>query len=333
MKITTIALTMVLAGNLHARKKKFNFKSNTAVLNAIKRDLVKSNGRKAKVTEEMRKKRFTLVYFSAHWCSPCRAFTPQLVDWYNQDHKDFNVILVSSDTTQDAMTKYMEETKMPWLGIKKGSDSEQLMSKKFRISSGIPSLVLIENGQVVKLKTQSPVLVFKEMNKLLGKKNAYKKEKKVVFKTNVDVLKAIKDDLIAASGKSAKVTKAMVRKRFLLVYFSAHWCPPCRVFTPKLVKWYNEDHKYFDIIFVSAGLDQKAMTKYMKDAKMPWLGIKKASDSEQLMADKFKISTGIPSLVLIDKGQVVRLKTANPAGVFNEMKSMLENEMKKKAKK
>ena len=23
----------------------------------------------------------------------------------------------------------------------------------------------------------------------------------------------------------------------LLLYFSAHWCPPCQAFTPKLVKW------------------------------------------------------------------------------------------------
>ena len=333
IKMTTIALTMLLTCSLHARKKDYNFKTNKDVLNTIKSDLVKSNGRRGKVTEEMRKKRFTLVYFSAHWCAPCRAFTPQLVNWYNEEHKDFNVILVSSDSNQKAMNKYMKETKMPWVGVKKGSDSEKLMIEKFQIERGIPSLVLIEKGQVVKLKTQSPVLVFKEMNKLLGKKNAYKKEKKLIFKSNIDVLKAIKNDLIDATGQPAKVTRALVRKRFLLVYFSAHWCPPCRAFTPKLVKWYNEDHKYFDIIFVSAGLDQKAMTKYMKDAKMPWLGIKKASDSEQLMANKFKISMGIPSLVLVDKGQVVRLKTADPAGVFNEMKAMLEKETKHKKKK
>ncbi|GLV36728.1 hypothetical protein CBL_02437 [Carabus blaptoides fortunei] len=39
-------------------------------------------------------------YFSAHWCPPCRAFTPQLVDTYKMLRKKdpgFEVIFVSSD--------------------------------------------------------------------------------------------------------------------------------------------------------------------------------------------------------------------------------------------
>ena len=27
---------------------------------------------------------------------------------------------------------------------------------------------------------------------------------------------------------------------FLGLYFSAHWCPPCKAFTPKLVETYNK---------------------------------------------------------------------------------------------
>ena len=38
------------------------------------------------------------------------------------------------------------------------------------------------------------------------------------------------------------------------IYFSAHWCPPCRGFTPVLAEFYNEANesdKQVEIVFVS----------------------------------------------------------------------------------
>jgi len=43
------------------------------------------------------------------------------------------------------------------------------------------------------------------------------------------------------------------------LYFSAHWCPPCRTFTPELCKTYKklaeEQKKNFEIVFVSSDND------------------------------------------------------------------------------
>ncbi|MCK5834153.1 MAG: redoxin domain-containing protein [Lentisphaeria bacterium] len=337
-KLTAIAVTMLFASNLQAKVKDVTFKTNAEVFKAIKRDLIKAGGRKAKVTEEMLEKRFTLVYFSAHWCPPCRAFTPKLVKWYNENQKDVNIIFVSSDSNQESMDKYMEDTKMPWVGVKKGKKSEELMIKKFRISSGIPSLVLLENGQVAKGQSKSAYGVLAEMKKKLAKKDEgeYKNDKKTNdnFKSNVDILKAIKDDLISANGEKTQVTKAMVRKRFLLVYFSAHWCPPCRAFTPKLVKWYNEDHKDYEIIFVSSDSGDEKMKAYMEETKMPWIGIKRRSDSEVLINKKFKTGGGIPNLVLIEKGKIVTSSYENgqyrgPDNAYNKMQELLKSSKKK----
>ncbi|XP_050719245.1 uncharacterized protein LOC126999973 [Eriocheir sinensis] len=59
------------------------------------------------------------LYFSAHWCGPCRGFTPQLVALYkhlkeNTKHQ-FEVILVSSDTDETAYNDYFRD--MPWLAL------------------------------------------------------------------------------------------------------------------------------------------------------------------------------------------------------------------------
>jgi nucleoredoxin len=147
LKQTILALALIFAENLTA--KEIKLQSNLDIYKTIKSDLIKANGKKAKITKEIVKKQFLLIYFSAHWCPPCRKFTPQLVKWYNKDHKNFDVILVSADQTKKAMKNYMEEMKMPWFGIKKGSRSEKWMSQVFKTGGGIPNLVLVENGKII----------------------------------------------------------------------------------------------------------------------------------------------------------------------------------------
>ena len=57
------------------------------------------------------------------------------------------------------------------------------------------------------------------------------------------------------------------------LYFSAHWCPPCRAFTPKLADWYNklkggEIGEKFEIVFLSSDRDEKSFNEYF--GEMPW---------------------------------------------------------------
>ena len=51
-----------------------------------------------------------------------------------------------------------------------------------------------------------------------------------------------------------KVTVESLHGKLVGIYFSAHWCPPCRNFTPQLAQKYadfqNAGHP-FEIIFVS----------------------------------------------------------------------------------
>merc|ERR1712183_788552 len=57
----------------------------------------------------------------------------------------------------------------------------------------------------------------------------------------------------------------MKQAEVVCIYFSAHWCPPCRGFTPVLSKFYdevNKDGKKMEIIFVSCDQDEKQFQEY-----------------------------------------------------------------------
>src|ERR1700736_1050626 len=116
--------------------------SEGAIAQLLKGDLVQfRNGDVVRADEAvLEKKKLIAFYFSAHWCGPCRKFTPQLVDYYKRvapDHPEFEVVFYSIDRSLLAMEKYMLEQNMPWLAIdfSKLKDKEAL---KKSAGDGIP---------------------------------------------------------------------------------------------------------------------------------------------------------------------------------------------------
>merc|ERR1712188_42999 len=53
-------------------------------------------------------------------------------------------------------------------------------------------------------------------------------------------------------------------KKNIMVYFSAHWCPPCRGYTPDLSSAYEGSDKKDEtaVVFVSSDRDQAAFDEY-----------------------------------------------------------------------
>ena len=85
------------------------------------------------------------------------------------------------------------------------------------------------------------------------------------------------------------------------LYFSAHWCPPCQNFTPRLVSVYDElkqQHADFEVVFISSDEDQTSFENYFKE--MPWLAVPYADrKAKKFLNDWFKVE-GIPTLIILD---------------------------------
>ena len=103
--------------------------------------------------------------------------------------------------------------------------------------------------------------------------------------------------LTNATGEEVPVSQ--LKDKIVGVYFSASWCPPCRGFTPQLVKFYNQGagKENFEIVFVSSDKTADDMKNYMKKDSMPWKAIPFGDASAGVLKRKLGIR-GIPTLVI-----------------------------------
>lgn len=103
----------------------------------------------------------------------------------------------------------------------------------------------------------------------------------------------------AASGE--EVGREATEGKVVGIYFSAHWCPPCRGFTPKLVEWYKKVQAKghpFEIVFASSDRDEEAFKEYF--GEMPWLALPHGDKRKESWSKAFGVQ-GIPTFVILDK--------------------------------
>ena len=141
------------------------------------------------------------------------------------------------------------------------------------------------------------------------------------------------NDLIDVNGK--KIDPTSLEGKLIGIYFSAHWCPPCRQFTPKLVEFRNAHADQFEVVFVSSDQNADDQQKYMQEAGMPWPAIPYASQQVALLKERFSIS-GIPSLVIVDgKGTLISTQGRSDIGTdpTNALKKWQAGPVKKEPNK
>ena len=133
-------------------------------------------------------------------------------------------------------------------------------------------------------------------------------------------------------SSNGKVTKEDVLSNDIIgVYFSAHWCGPCRAFTPRLAQFYknvNSEKKQIEIIFNSSDQDLEGFKGYF--GTMPWIATPFESNEKSQIDEACGINS-IPQLIIFDnKGHVLDdngRRTVESQGVeaINTWKNALNN--------
>lgn len=105
-----------------------------------------------------------LVDFWATWCGPCRAELPNVKKNYELYHdKGFEVVGISVDNDRQALQKFLETEKNPWITVYDGPWSDNAVATYYGVM-GIPTVILVDKeGKVVSTRARGP-----ELGRLLG---------------------------------------------------------------------------------------------------------------------------------------------------------------------
>jgi len=245
------------------------------------------------------------IYFSAHWCPPCKRYTPVLAKLYEKlQSEGMTIIFNSRDQDEAAFKSYYDE--MPWCAIPFECKEKLGKSKAIPQPNGIPSLYLFDKEGKLYQK---------------GGRGAVTDENRTFPYANPSWETCMS---ICQDKEGNKVSlEDLKKKKHLALYFSAHWCGPCREFTPKLVETYNKmveryksegKEQDFAFIFVSSDRSVEDFKSYYAD--MPWYALDKAADNfaviKETLSEMFGVG-GIPSLAVATPDGEVFVKNARGA--------------------
>lgn len=288
-------------------------KSAQRVVDLLGDTLLTKEGPKP-TSEVLNNKLGILLYFSAHWCPPCREFTPLLADSYSQHTaNDFEVVFVSNDQDDESFAEYFSE--MPWVAVPFSSnDVRNRLCEEYSVR-GIPKLVVLDNREgeleMIAVNGVSQVRALGSLAKCAkawGMQEAQEADPapEVGEGANSPFCDLLGTELATHDG--VKPTAEVLQgKKAVLLYFSAHWCPPCRGFTPQLADKYRhtlQTRTDVEVVFVSSDRSHTDFQGYFSD--MPWTAVPyDKAELRQKLGEDFGVR-GIPTLVVLNaRGDIV----------------------------
>ncbi|XP_063721468.1 uncharacterized protein LOC134848062 [Symsagittifera roscoffensis] len=206
--------------------------------------LVKNDKSEFKTSELSTKKGGVVgVYFSAHWCPPCRGFTPEFAEIYNKikaEDKDFEVVFVSSDRDETAFAEYHAE--MPWLALPYDKrDKKEELSEKFGVE-GIPTLALLDaetgetitsDGRTYISEFGAPGFPFSEEHITNLKKEVAEKKEKQLLEIAEDIKSFTK---LAEIKDGSEVGDLTASEALAFGFFKGEGCRGSEAVIPSLVE-------------------------------------------------------------------------------------------------
>ncbi|XP_043855662.1 nucleoredoxin [Dromiciops gliroides] len=208
-----------------------------------------------------------------------------------EPRRRLEIVFVSSDQDQQQWQEFVRD--MPWLALPYKEKHRKLkLWNKYRISN-IPSLIFVDatTGKVV---CRNGLLVIRDDPEGLEFPWGPKPFSEVIA-----------GSLLRNNGQS--LDSSCLEGSHVGVYFSAHWCPPCRSLTRVLVESYRkikESGQKFEIIFVSADRSEDSFKQYFSE--MPWLAVPYTDEARRSRLNRLYGIQGIPTLIVLDpKGEMI----------------------------
>ncbi|XP_052376191.1 nucleoredoxin-like isoform X1 [Oncorhynchus keta] len=231
------------------------------------------------------------LYFGCSLNGPCKQFNASLCEFYSKfkkssEHKDtLEIVFVSSDQDQKHWQDFLQEMQWPALPFKDRHKKMKLWNK-YKVTS-IPSLVFVDaaTGKVV---CRNGLLVVRDDPKGLEFPWGPKPFAEVVA-----------GPLLRNNRQTTDISS--LEGHYVGVYFSAHWCPPCRSLTRVLLESYRtvkESGQHFEMVFVSADRSEESFQQYFSE--MPWLAVPYSDEARRSRLNRLFGIQGIPTLILLD---------------------------------
>ncbi|KAI8021657.1 putative nucleoredoxin 1 [Camellia lanceoleosa] len=273
-----------------------------SILAARSRDFVFSaDGRKVPISELEGKT--VGLYFSLSSYKKCQDFTPKLIEVYEKlkrKGENFEVVMIPLDEDEESFEQTIR--RMPWLSLPFKDKTCKKLARFYELST-LPALIIIgPDGKtlhcdVVETIEEHGTLAYPFTPEKFAELEEIEKKKRET-QTLESIL--VSGDLNFVIGKDGlKVPVSNLVGKNILLYFSAHWCSPCRAFLPKLVEAYHQimaKDNAFEVIFISIDRDQSSFDDFF--SSMPWLVLPFGDERNEFLRRRFKIR-GIPAVVAI----------------------------------
>ncbi|XP_065873636.1 probable nucleoredoxin 1 [Euphorbia lathyris] len=263
--------------------------------------LISHDGKKVPVSELEGKT--VGLYFSLSSYKSCVEFTSKLAEVYEElkvKGENFEVVLISLDDDEETFQQSIEN--MPWLALPFKDKCQAKLIRYFELST-VPTLVVIGpdgktlNTNVAEIIEEHGTEAYPFTPEKLAELAEIDKAREAAQTLESVLVSGDQNFVIGKDG--AKVLVSDLVGKNILIYFSAHWCPPCRAFLPKLIEAYNEikaKDDAFEVIFISSDRDQSAFDEFF--STMPWLALPFGDARKASLSRKFKVQ-GIPMLVAL----------------------------------
>jgi len=138
---------------------------------------------------------------------------------------------------------------------------------------------------------------------------------KFLHTTNTNMASLLAGQTLVVDRQGTKKSAdEFLKDKVVALYFSAMWCPPCRAFTPKLKKFYEDlkaKGKNIEVVFVSRDRAPEDLLEYYKEHMAEWTYLELGNEKIYELLEQYEVKT-IPTLrVIKPDGKVVVTEARN----------------------